>query len=44
MGAAKSGKTLLGVQQAAAVASGAALFDTYRVLKQGAALIVEQEY
>jgi hypothetical protein len=43
VGAAKSGKTLLAVQQAAAVASGAALFDTYRVLKPGAALIVEQD-
>ena len=31
------------MQQAAAVASGIALFDNYRVLKQGAALIVEQD-
>lgn len=43
VGAAKSGKTLLAVQQGIAVASGTALFDNYRVLTQGAVLIVEQD-
>ena len=42
-GAAKSGKTLLAVQAALAVASGRALFDNYRVLEPGPALLVEQD-
>ncbi len=43
VGAAKSGKTLLAVQKAIAVASGKPLFDFYPVLDAGAAMIVEQD-
>lgn len=43
VGAAKSGKTLLAVQAAIAVAGGTPLFDFYRVLKPGASMIVEQD-
>lgn len=43
IGVAKSGKTLLASQIGIAVAQGAALFDNYRVLKQGGVLIVEQD-
>ena len=43
VGAAKSGKTVIMVQAAIAVASGAALFGFYRVLTSGPALIVEQD-
>jgi len=43
IGKAKSGKTLLAVQSAIAVASGTALFDFYSVLHQGPVLIVEQD-
>jgi hypothetical protein len=43
VGAPKSGKTLLAVQEALAIAQGRALFDNYRVLKKGAVLIVEQD-
>jgi hypothetical protein len=43
VGAAKSGKTLAGAQIAIAVASGEALFGTYRVLMPGPSLIVEQD-
>jgi hypothetical protein len=43
VGAAKSGKTLLAIQKAIAVASGVALFGHYRVLNPGPALIVEQD-
>ncbi len=42
-GAPKSNKTLLAVQAAVAVASGHPLFDYYRVIKPGPALIVEQD-
>jgi hypothetical protein len=42
-GAPKCNKTLLAVQTAIAVASGHALFDYYRVIKPGPALIVEQD-
>jgi RecA-family ATPase len=42
VGAPKSGKTILGVQMAIAVARGSALFDYYTV-KQGPAMIVEQD-
>jgi RecA-family ATPase len=42
VGASKSGKTILAVQKAIAVASGHHLFDFYRV-KQGPAMIVEQD-
>jgi hypothetical protein len=42
-GAAKSGKTLLAVQAALAVASGRPLFDYYRVLEPGPVLMVEQD-
>jgi hypothetical protein len=43
IGKPKSGKTLLAVQLAIAVASGRPLFDTYRILEPGPALIVEQD-
>ncbi|MBZ5607168.1 MAG: AAA family ATPase [Acidobacteriia bacterium] len=43
VGAPKSGKTLLAVQCALAVASGTRLFDHYRVLEPGPTLIVEQD-
>ena len=43
VGAAKSGKTILAVQEAIAVASGRSLFDAYRVLEPGPVLIVEQD-
>jgi RecA-family ATPase len=43
VGAARSGKTLLAVQEAIAVASGKPLFDYYRVLTPGPVLIVEQD-
>ncbi len=43
VGASKSGKTLLAVQRANAVATGKALYDYHRVLKQGPVLIVEQD-
>jgi hypothetical protein len=42
-GAPKSGKTILAIQVALAVATGTSLFDSYAILKQGAALIVEQD-
>src|SRR5262245_8076957 len=43
VGAAKSGKTLVAVAQAISVASGAALFGHYRVLKPGPVLFVERD-
>jgi hypothetical protein len=43
VGAAKSGKTLLAVQEAVAIARGSALFGCYPVLQRGAAMIVEQD-
>jgi hypothetical protein len=43
VGVAKSGKTLLACQMGIAVAQGSALFDNYRLLKQGGVLIVEQD-
>lgn len=43
VGASRSGKTLLAVQEALAIASGKALFDYYSVLQQGAVMIVEQD-
>jgi hypothetical protein len=43
VGAAKSGKTILAVQMAVAIAKGTALFDYYRVLKQGAVMIIEHD-
>ena len=39
----KSGKTLLAVQLAIAVASGKPLFDNYRIIEPGPAMIVEQD-
>lgn len=42
-GAPKSGKTLLVIQAAVAVAGGRALFDNYQVLESGPTLIVEQD-
>jgi hypothetical protein len=42
-GASKSGKTVLAVQEMLAIASGRALFDYYRVLKQGDVMIVEMD-
>jgi hypothetical protein len=42
-GSAKSGKTLLAVQTALAVAGGRGLFDYYSILEPGPALIVEQD-
>ena len=43
IGASRSGKTLLAVQEALSIASGKALFDYYRVLKPGPVMIVEQD-
>jgi RecA-family ATPase len=43
IGKPKSGKTLLSLQLTIAVASGQALFDTYRVLEPGAVLMVAQD-
>jgi hypothetical protein len=43
VGAAKSGKTILAVQMAIAVASGASLYGKYPVLARGAVLLVEQD-
>jgi hypothetical protein len=43
VGAPKSGKTLLAVQKAVAVARDKPLFDNYRVLKPGPVMIVEQD-
>jgi RecA-family ATPase len=43
VGASKSGKTLLAAQAAIAVASGTALFQNYRVLQQGAVMMIEQD-
>jgi len=43
VGAAKSGKTLAAVQMAISVASGAALYETYRVLTPGPVLFVEKD-
>jgi hypothetical protein len=43
VGEAKSGKTILAVQKAIAVATGAPLFGRYPVSQQGAALILEQD-
>jgi putative DNA primase/helicase len=43
VGAAKSGKTILAVQRALAIATGKPLFGYYKVLSQGAALIIEQD-
>jgi hypothetical protein len=43
VGAPKSGKTLLAAQAAIAVASGAALFGNYRVVRQGAVMMIEQD-
>jgi hypothetical protein len=43
VGAPKSGKTLLAVQEALAIARGQPLFDYYRTRKQGAVMIVEQD-
>jgi hypothetical protein len=42
-GPSRGGKTVLAVQELLAVASGRALFDYYRVLKQGAVMIVEMD-
>jgi hypothetical protein len=43
IGPSRGGKTVLAVQELLAVASGRALFDYYRVLKQGAVMIVEMD-
>jgi hypothetical protein len=43
IGAARSGKTVLAVQELLATASGKALFDNYKVLKQGPVMLVEQD-
>jgi hypothetical protein len=43
VGAPKSGKTIIGVAKALAIATGKPLFDFYRVSKQGAAMIIEQD-
>jgi hypothetical protein len=43
VGVARSGKTVLAVQEAIAIASGVALFGHYRVLQQGPVMIVEQD-
>ena len=43
VGAAKSGKTLLAVQMALAVASGRALFGVYTIQEPGPTLIIEQD-
>lgn len=42
-GSSKSGKTLLAVQAALAVASGKPLFDFYRVQEPGPTLLIEQD-
>jgi hypothetical protein len=39
----KSGKTVLAIQMALAVASGKALFDYYRTEKQGGVMVIEQD-
>jgi hypothetical protein len=41
--AGKTGKTILAVQKVKSVASGKALFNNYRVVRQGPAMIVEQD-
>lgn len=43
IGSHKSGKTVLGVQMAISAASGHALFDNYRVMDKGPAIVVEQD-
>jgi hypothetical protein len=43
VGSPKSGKTILAVQEALSIASGAPLFENYRVKHQGAVLLVEQD-
>jgi hypothetical protein len=43
IGAARSGKTLLCVQEAVAVATGRPLFDNYRCLRPGAIMIIEAD-
>jgi hypothetical protein len=43
VGAHKSGKTVLAVQMAIAICSSHALFDNYRVLQEGGAIIVEED-
>ncbi len=43
VGPSKTGKTLLAVQQALAVASGKPLFENYKTLMPGPVLIVEQD-
>lgn len=43
IGGAKTGKTLLGIQAAISLARGKALFDYYSVVRQGPALIVEED-
>jgi hypothetical protein len=43
VGTPKSGKTLLAVQEALAVARNHALFECYRVLKSGPVMIIEQD-
>jgi len=43
VGASKSGKTILAAQAAIAVATGAALFQNYRVREQGAVMMLEQD-
>src|SRR5687767_10488293 len=43
VGAAKSGKTIMAIQMAIAVASGSPLYGKYRVLRPAPVLIVEQD-
>ena len=43
VGAAKGGKTVLGVQIAIAVASGTPLFDNYAVVHKGPVLVIERD-
>jgi hypothetical protein len=43
VGASKAGKSILAVQMAIAIASGHALFDNYRVLEPGPAMLVEED-
>jgi len=43
VGAPKSGKTVLAIQEALAVALGRPLFDYYRVTKQGSVMIIAQD-
>jgi hypothetical protein len=43
VGAARSGKTVLAVQEAVAIARGKALFDYYNVVDSGPVMIVEQD-